>query len=313
MARTAERAPGRAVMMPALALLAASCGGASPDSGIEAWLQLSGAGVQYVPGPLVDDPSAVGPAVHSISASGRIFPGAVGRSISGSVQTGASAVLLGLDGDIGHYIVPASAMDVDNPPDLMFAATAALAQTTPLGPTTMRVRAVAPDGSVGPAMSQCVTVQATAVTGTLVVSLTWDTESDLDLHVVTPPLTDGGKPIELWSNSRTTLLPRSPLDGGPYSDDELATAGILDFDSNSQCLIDGLLNENAYWTVPPPSGHYIVRVDAFSMCGQPAARWMVTITLDGSVLGTYVGVATDSDTRFPHGAGAGLTVAEFDL
>jgi hypothetical protein len=306
-------APRAIHLVHGLALLAASCGGTTSDSGIEASLQLSGAGVQYVPGPLLDDPSAVGPLVRGISTSGRISPGTVGRSVSGSTSGDAATVLLGLDGDAGHYIVPVSGPDIDNQPDLLWSATAALAQTAPVGSALLRARAVASDGTVGPGVAQALTVQATAVTGTLVIALTWDTESDLDLHVITPAMTSDGKLIELWSNSRTTLPPRSALDGGPYTDDELAMAGIYDFDSNAQCLIDGVLNENAYWTTPPPSGHYIVRVDAFNMCGQPAARWKVTITVNDQVLGTYLGTATDADTRFPHGAGAGLTVAEFDL
>ncbi|HEY4185685.1 MAG TPA: hypothetical protein VGP07_11485 [Polyangia bacterium] len=306
--------PRRAALtLPLFAALAASCGGAVPDSGIEASLRLTGAGVQYVPGALLDDPAAVGPAVHGISASGNIFPGAIGRSISGSVETGSSAVLIGLDGDLGHYIVPVTGLDIDNPPDLQFSAQASLARTTPVGADKIRVRAVGPDGNVGPGTTQGLTVQAAAVTGTLVVSLSWDTEADLDLHLVTPSLTGDGKPVELWSGNRTTLLPRSPLEGGSYTDDELAMAGIFDFDSNSQCVIDGLLNENAYWTAPPPPGHYIVRVDAFSMCGQTAAHWTVTVTEGGVPVGTFVGVATDPDTRFAHGAGTGLDVFEFDL
>jgi hypothetical protein len=297
--------------LPFAIIVAASCGGASPESGIEAALRLSGPGVQYVPGTLLDDPAAVGPAVHSISASGNVFPGAVGRSVSGSVEMGSSSVLVGLVGDLGHYIVPVTGMDIDNPPDLQFSAQAALARTAPAGSDAIRVRAVSVDGRVGPAAAQTLTVQATPVTGTLVISLVWDTEADLDLHVVTP--TADGKTAELWSGNRSTLRPRSPLEGGAYTDEELATAGVLDFDSNAQCVIDGLLNENAYWKVPPPAGHYIVRVDTFSMCGQGAAHWTLTVTDNGVPVGTYVGVSTESDTRFAHGAGAGLNVLEFDL
>jgi len=298
---------------PALALLASSCAGTSSDSGIEAWLQLSGAGVQYVPGPLVDDPAAVGPVVRSLSASGKIFPGAVGRTVSGSASSETATVLVGLDGDMGHYIVPVSGPDADNQPDLLWSANGALSAEAPTGSLLLRARAVATDGTQGPATAQALTVQATAVTGTLVVSLGWDTEADLDLHVVTPALTSDGKLIELWSNSRTALPPRPALQGGAYTDDELAMAGIYDFDSNAQCLIDGLRNENVFWTVPPPGGHYVVRVDTFNMCSQQVAHWTVTVTLDDQVLGTYRGTSTDTDTRFAHGAGAGLTVGEFDL
>ncbi len=296
----------------AATLLAASCAGASSESGIQADLRLSGAGVQYVPAPLLDQVDAMGPAVHGVSASGHVFPGATGRSIGGAVAEGTAAVLIGLDGDVGHFIVPVSGQDLDNPPDLNFSAQAAFAQTLSLGPHLLRVSAVAVDGTRGPSALQAFSVDATPVTGALTISLVWDTEADLDLHVVAPPTAEG-KSIELWSGNRSTLLPRSALEGGPYTDEELATAGVLDFDSNSQCVIDGRRNENAVWMVPPTPGHYVVRVDAFAMCGQPAARWTLTGVLDGTLLGTYAGVFTDSDTRFAHGAGAGLSVFEFDV
>ena len=259
----------------------------------------------------MDDPAAVGPAVHGVSASGHVFPGATGRSISGVVEQGSAAVLLGIEGDPGHFVVPVNALDLDNPPDLDFSVQAAFAATMTAGPHFLRVRAVSIAGDVGPSVLQGFSVDATAVTGTLVISLNWDTEADLDLHVVTPAADD--KTIELWSGNRSTLLPRSALNGGPYTDEELATAGVLDFDSNSQCVIDGRLSENAFWAVPPTPGHYTVRVDTFSMCGQPAARWTLSATLNGTSLGTFAGVSTDSDTRFAHGAGAGLTVLDFDV
>lgn len=281
---------------------------------MEAGLRLTGTGVQYVPGELVDDPAASGPRVHAINAVFHVASGAVGRTVTGTVEQSASAVLVGLVGDTGHYVVPISGFDVDNPPDLQFSALASFSRTLVPGNTALRARAVAPDGTIGPGATQRLSVDGPATTGTLVISLDWDTEADLDLHVVTPSLVPDGKPVELWSGNRTTLLPRSPLQGGPYTDDELATAGVLDFDSNAQCSIDGILRETASWQVRPPAGHYIVRVDTFSMCGQAAARWTLTATLNGeSIAGTYAGVSTDSDTRYPHKAGGGLTVVEFDL
>jgi hypothetical protein len=311
----ARRLGVRLLAFACVSAAAAGCGGASPESSVTAGLRLSGRGVQYVPGPLDDDPAAVGPAVHAISAAFHVAPGASGRTVSGTVEQGSSAVLIGLVGDVGHYIVPVSGVDTDNLPDLQFAAQASFSRALAPGSAILRARAVsASDGAIGPAATQALSIDAEAPSGTLVISLAWDTEADLDLHVVTPSPTPGGKPVELWTGNRTTLLPRSALDGGPYSDEELAQAGILDFDSNSQCVIDGKLIETASWQLPPPAGHYIVRVDTFSMCGQAAARWTLTATLNGeSIAGTYAGVSTDWDTRYPHKAGAGLNVLEFDL
>jgi len=296
------------------ASVAAACGdGASPASSLTASLRLTGTGVQYVPRPLLDDPAAEGPAVHAISAAFHVAAGALGRTISGTVEKGTSAVLVGLDGDSGHYIVPVTGFDIDNPPDLQFSAQASFSRQTPAGSAALRARAVATDGRVGPGVTQALSIDGPLSTGRLVIALTWDTEADLDLHVVTPSPVPDRPPVELWSGNRTTLLPRSALEGGAYTDDELATAGIFDFDSNAQCVIDGQLAETATWQAAPPAGHYIVKVDTFSMCGQPAARWALTVTLDGAAIGAYRGVSTESDVRFAHKAGAGLNVLEFDL
>jgi len=298
----------------AVAWLSGGCGGgASPASPLTASLRLTGTGVQYVPGPLLDDPAAEGPSVHAISAAFHVAPGALGRTVSGTVEKGTSAVLVGLDGDSGHYIVPVTGFDIDNPPDLQFSAQASFSRETPAGSATLRARAVSLDGSVGPGATQGLSIDGAVSTGRLVIALSWDTEADLDLHVVTPSPAPDKPPVELWSGNRTTLPPRSALEGGAYTDEELAAAGIFDFDSNAQCVIDGQLAETATWQSAPPAGHYVVKVDTFSMCGQAAARWTLAVTLDGAAIGTYRGVSTESDVRFAHKAGAGLNVLEFDL
>lgn len=67
------------------------------------------------------------------------------------------------------------------------------------------------------------------------------------------------------------------------------------------------------WTVPPPSGHYVVRVDTWSLCGQTAARWHATATLDGNLLAQAGGESIDSDTTFQKTEDAGVTAFEFDV
>ena len=49
-----------------------------------------------------------------------------------------------------------------------------------------------PDGATAP-----------APTGALVITLDWDTESDMDLHVVVPNSTDPTTPIEIWYKNRS--------------------------------------------------------------------------------------------------------------
>ena len=137
------------------------------------------------------------------------------------------------------------------------------------------------------------------------VSLRWDTEADLDLHLVIP----GGS--EIWANKINSFDPPPPGSGGDSN--AYQAGGILDFDSNSNCNIDGRRLENIYWTQTPPSGHYIARVDTFSLCAAAQADWVLDVTLDGKSLGHAAGTGRDSDAALPHGAMAGVTAFTFDV
>jgi uncharacterized protein YfaP (DUF2135 family) len=145
-----------------------------------------------------------------------------------------------------------------------------------------------------------------AAAGAIVVSLSWDADADLDLRVVEP---DG---IEIWAKNINAHVPPSLGQDQP-PDSIVLGYGILDLDSNSSCIIDGRRQENVIWRDPPASGRYLVRVDTFSLCGQPMARWTVEASRDGVVVGRATGVGTDVDTRFSHQAGAGQLALEIDV
>src|SRR5262249_3084337 len=132
---------------------------------------------------------------------------------------------------------------------------------------------------------------------TLSVTLAWDTEADLDLHLVTP--------------SGTTIWAKNINSNDPSTNPDYTTGGILDFDSNSNCQIDGRRREMIYCPQPPPSGHYIARVDTFSLCGEIYANWTVTVAGAASTMAS--GHSVDRDTAFPHVAMAGVTAVEFDV
>ena len=136
---------------------------------------------------------------------------------------------------------------------------------------------------------------------TLLVSLDWDAPVDLDLHVQFPADNDAGFVI-VWAKARSAE-PNLP-DGG--------VDGNLDFDSNEDCQIDGRDRENVVWTGAPPAGHYIVRVDAFSLCGQMSAAWHAIAYTPQGTVGEASGVLTDAATREAPTAGAGITAFEFD-
>lgn len=110
--------------------------------------------------------------------------------------------------------------------------------------------------------------------GDVQVSLSWDTPTDVDLHVVEP----AGE--EIYYGNRMSAL-----------------GGTLDLDSNPACSIDGVNNENVTWAGTPPAGLYTVRVNFWSDCGGLDANYTVTVRYCGLVE-TYRG-------SFPPGSGTG--------
>jgi hypothetical protein len=107
------------------------------------------------------------------------------------------------------------------------------------------------------------------------ISLSWDTNVDLDLVVQTP----SGK---LVSPKHPALYPSKATDSVDPS-----LLPHIDRDSNANCVLDGIRTENMIWptltedqgeTELPEEGLYYVYVNLFDPCGQQAARFHVKIT-----------------------------------
>jgi len=168
------------------------------------------------------------------------------------------------------------------------------------------VRAVDASGHFGEPNVQTIAITpAPMPKGRLVVSLFWDTESDLDLHVVDP---DGVEVFNRNINSWQPPPPGKPVDPTAYQD-----GGTLDFDSNAACVIDGRRLEDVVWAGAPPSGHYLVRVDTMSLCGEVEANWTVEVRLDDAVIARAHGKSLEVDTTYSHDRGAGVLAVEFDV
>jgi hypothetical protein len=313
MARRADRHHGNdlgACIMPAAtaALAAGACAialacspAASSDPGDDADLRIPGA--QFVPGAMPDG-SSDGPAAGSIVlVNSYVHAGQVDFPIAGALGSGATAAAIGLRGDQGYWIVGAGVPPVAQPDSPSYAASATISSRAAPGGFTLVVEGVDANGRFGPPAETLLTVQgpAGAPAGALVFTLTWDTESDLDLHVVDA----AGVEIDhdRMSDRPPPFAPQP--DAGSY--------GFLDGDSNANCVIDGKREEDVAWPSEPPSGHYVVRVDAASLCGEAAARWTVTAILDGQTVARAAGTALDAATRGSHCDGAGLTALEIDV
>lgn len=291
--------------------LVAGCGGASPDTGITAYLRASNA--QFVEGAMPPASGNAEPAIRGVNlVNTTIYPGLENFGLSGAVEQGVST-LVGLAGDAGYWIVQAPLPDPQTPGNYGFSTQLTFSPLLPMKTAMLTLMGVDVRGQIGKAVILPLTVKTPIPTGALVFTLTWDTEADLDLHVVIPNTSDPTKPIEIWSRAPVGLPSLGPADP-PYDDATVMAAPYLDLDSNAACVIDGRRQENVIFPNAPPDGQYIVRVDAFSMCGQPDAQWRVDVNMpSGPVVNPATWEATDSDTRGAHGDGAGRLAVQFQL
>jgi hypothetical protein len=292
----------RLVSVLACALSVAGCShGASSDPALGSRMRVLSA--QFVPGAT---PSAEGgPEVESLDLlTTTIWPGYADKPIRGALAASATAATLALSGDAGFWLVPAEIPDVSAPMLPTFRVTASFSRTLTDAAYTLEVRAVDGQGRFGPPRRQTLTVlpvpPSRAISGDLVVTLTWDNEADLDLHVLDP-------------------LGNEIYHGAPSSVDAFApssaseSAGILVFDSNGDCASDQLRREDVVWEKEPPVGHYSVRVDSASLCGKSIAHWDLRATLRDAPLGAAQGTSVDSDTWGAHDRGAGVLALGFDV
>jgi hypothetical protein len=128
-------------------------------------------------------------------------------------------------------------------------------------------------------------------TGDVQVSISWDVDNDVDLHVVDP------NGFEIY-----------------YGDQVSPEGGELDLDSNASCDIDGVNNENILWPVgKAPAGTYTVRVDNYENCSNMAVNYVVTVQKKGQTPQTFMGsfAADDPGDLGEDGAGVLITTLTY--
>lgn len=289
-------------VLVALALL--SCDDRTqPDLATDAQLRVDGG--QFFRGDMPGDES--GPPVRTVAVSPIVHPGSVSRTCSGVMDPAATAVALALEGDSGYWIVPAGLPDVTAPGFPTFATSIAFSSRLPVGTRMFLARAVDREGRFGASFVRPLDVTPVPrPVGRFVISLTWDDEADLDLHVVDP------RGVEIWKRNINSYEPPPP-GASPEPPNTPHPGGVLDFDSNAACVQDGRRAENVVYADKPPSGHYVVRVDTFSLCKAAGARWRVEGFSDGVSIGAAQGSSTEYDTRFSHDRGAGVLALELDV
>jgi hypothetical protein len=305
----------RLVLLPWLCILAApACDWSSnTSSGLNSVIRVQGA--QAKSGSIAGPAPTIPAMVTLTPRNATIHPGESNKSINGDVGPNANSVALGVAGDDVYWLLPAL-QPAENPGYFRYLASFSLSpalasspllQPNPDGTQSLVLplsyRAVDNEGHFGPVTIQPLVLDSNAITGTLAVSLQWDTPTDLDLHVLVRPSNAAGY-VEVSAKHRS-LDPGNSVAG-------TSPDGTLDFDSNANCQIDGRDLENVIWTGPPPVGHYVVRVAAASLCGLTSAAWYAYASVPGVSKGEASGVLTEAAVRSSAGEGSGVTVFEFD-
>ena len=293
----------RALLVAGAVLVAAmiACDSTKPDTGLDALLVVSGGQFFREAMPAATD----GPSVITLTIDAAEVAGASDRGAAGEGEPAATAFAVAITGDIGYWVVDAGIPSLAAPNQPTFGINYALSRSIAPGRHEFVVRAVDGLRRFGPPLAKAFNVLERGVAqGQLVVSLTWDNAANLDLHVVDP---NGVEIFKRDLNSFSPGLPGSMPPGAPHD------GGVLDFDSDGNCVYDGLSAENVIWADPPPKGHYLARVDTFSLCGAPAAHWKLQAFLQGVRIGASEGIGTEADTQFNHDRGAGVLALELDV
>ncbi len=210
-----------------------------------------------------------------------IQPGQAGKLYLGRTSPAALSVGVRLD-DLGSgwWMVPVGAADPSFNNELAFQFTTDFGVNLAPGIHRLNLVALDENGRGGPQRAQRVCVLP-AVPDNLnacdpslappdtVISLSWDTDVDLDLLVVTPD----GKVVR-WRNPTT-----AQGDGGAPTATQLAdpTTGVLDRNSNGQCVLDRIRRESLVWQGEPRAGTYRVYANLFDACGRASVRYRVEV------------------------------------
>lgn len=223
-------------------------------------------------------PVAAGGPVITVSGNVTAINGGTNPVTIGST-TALSKVYVSVNGVPGYYDVPVSGTGTS------VSLVLSLAVAIPTATFDLAFSGVSSGGAVGtPAV---LSSRVTSVgTGDVQISLSWDRNSDADLHVVDP----SGEEI-YWGNRRS------------------ASGGKLDLDSNSGCNIDGQRNENITWaTGTAPRGTYTVRVDLWGACTTTGTNFVVRVNQNGAATNSTGTLSGPGDLG---GRGSGTLVTTF--
>lgn len=222
----------------------------------------------------------------------------------------------------GYWVVPVGAADPINNYELTWGFHFLVNDTTPPGVHELLFAAIDAKGRAGTqrAVSLCVQRKVpdngnlcdpTIRPPSLVVSLEWDNNADLDLRVITPD----GKEVDYKKPSTGARG-----DNGKVDINEPGV-GVLDRDANARCAADAPRRENLVFQDDPPPGTYLVYVNLYDACGERSVPFRLSLhtAAEGDEPDTYTVVesfARSGGLLAEHanaGKQRGLFVTEFTV
>jgi hypothetical protein len=248
-------------------------------------------GAQFIPGELPGSPPLARDAMAPAVADGGLAPLSVVSLGVGNpiVQAGSSVAVKGdvsgdtaavgiqlVDMGTGYWVVPAGAPDPQTAGALNYSLSTGYKIDDAPGAHTLRVVAIGSNGNAGSQsdLGICLnsripdnghTCLPDVAPPAAVFTLMWDTNFDLDMHIVAP----GG----LVYDSKTRLA--EPLEAGVTS--VPADQPFIDRDSMRSCVADGLRQEDLVFPDSLPKGTYYIFVTPYSACGQNAVHFTFTV------------------------------------
>jgi hypothetical protein len=314
------------------AALVASCSsGEKANSGLNEPLQVGGG--QFISGALPGTPAPDGGSAGggeagtssstlSISTVGSttgplIISGLAGKSFSGLVSPDAVAIGVRFaDMGTGYWVVPVQNLDPDQGGQRDFGFSANFNATDRPGYHPLTFVALGSDGSAGQQFSGSYCIESRVPDNNhacqpmntvppVVFSLRWDSNFDVDLHVITP---DGQ---EISPKGDQFIGDAAPPSTATIA--SLATLSRIDRDSWGSCVADGWHEEDLVFQDYPALGNYDIYADPFAACGASSVRFTLTIFeawSDGELHSTFSKSGELLSSQVTGGQSSGLFIAE---
>lgn len=223
-------------------------------------------------------PSATTDETIEVSMNNKIIPG--GSSIVSLLsEVPAHRILVGMKGEYGYYEINPQSNRED---EYTFVVQIYQGIDVPEEGMTIQVAIMDENGGISQVWETTVELLMVG-TGTLQVSLSFDNAKDVDLHLIEPEYIDENG-YEASFDSRHIF----------YGDRVSDNGGELDLDSNADCYLDYVNNENITysdslaWVAP---GTYKVYVDLYENCDpEVATNYVVVVSFGGNVIASKAGV-----------------------